>query len=76
MIEKQFGKIVKNLEKLTEERDEQKLADKTREIIQSEWKDVAMISDQIICFIFSALTIIACVVIFSNSPHIFPISAW
>jgi len=76
MIEKQFSNVVKNLEKLMEERDEQKLVDKTKEIIQGEWKDVAMISDQIICFVFSALTLIACIAIFTSSPHIFPLSAW
>lgn len=76
ILKKQFQPFIVNINKVQASREKQKELETKREIIQNEWRDIAMISDQIICFTFSSMTIITCVFIFSNSPHIFPISEW
>ena len=76
VLKRHFQPFIDNINKLQSQREKQKELEAKREIIQNEWRDIAMISDQIICFTFSTLTIITCVFIFSNSPHIFPISEW
>ena len=76
VLNKQFDPLIKNLTRIQTDQDKQKCTTIRKEIIQNEWRDIAMISDQIISIVFSSITIIACVVIFSNSPHIFPLSEW
>jgi hypothetical protein len=76
LLDKQFKPLTESIIKLKNEQDRKKNEKALQDVIKNEWRDVAMISDQIMCYIFSCLTVTSCLIIFLNSPHIMPISQW
>jgi hypothetical protein len=74
ILSKQFNPLIICLVK-TLKNNEKMFAEKENdEIIQSEWSDVAMIIDRILCYAFSIITLTSCVLIFNNSPNV--LSDW
>ena len=71
ILDKQFSPLIGCL-MVTVEKNEERLNEKEKcEEIQSEWTDVALVSDHFLCYFFPFLTLVTCLFIFLNSPHVF-----
>ena len=74
LLTKQFNPLIECVLKQIN-KNEKRLEEKQRlELIQSEWSDVAMIFDHLLCYFFCILTLASCLLIFFNSPHV--LSPW
>ena len=76
LLSKQFDPLVKNIVKVIEKNEKTSKEKEILDAIQEEWSDLAMISDHILFYFFSIMTIICCLIIFLNSPHTLPLSQW
>ena len=76
VLNRQFNPLIATVLRIKEEFERKGIEKDHDELIKNEWRDVAMISDHIMCYIFSLMTITSCLIIFLNSPHIMPISQW
>ena len=76
LLHRQFNPLIATVLRIKDEFERKGTQKDNEELIKNEWRDVAMISDHIMCYIFSLMTITSCLIIFLNSPHIMPISQW
>ncbi|CAF0756649.1 unnamed protein product [Brachionus calyciflorus] len=74
ILVKQFNPLIKLIIGTINVQDENVREKKRLQIIQNEWSDVAVITDQILCYLFCFLTLASCLLIFLNSPHF--LSEW
>jgi hypothetical protein len=74
ILAKQFNPLIVTLTKTLNQAQVEKEEREKYEVIQNEWSDVAMIMDHILCYLFFIVTIVSCLVIFTNSPLFF--SQW
>jgi hypothetical protein len=70
LLARQFEPLIGAILKTVERNDKSQDEKERLEVMQSEWADVAMISDHILCYFFCILTIVSCLLIFFNSPHV------
>ena len=76
ILSRKFNPLLSKITDTIERNKETQQKKESLEIIQGEWSDVAMISDRILCYTFTFITISGCILIFLNSPHALPLSNW
>lgn len=74
VLDKQFSPLVRSVMKTLEKHEKRLREKEINEQIQSEWTDLALVSDHFLCFFFPISTLLICLLIFLNSPHFF--SQW
>jgi hypothetical protein len=74
LLDKQFNPIVDRISKTLKDNETRREERLLQELIQSEWTDLAMIADNMLCYFFPIMTLFTCLFIFFNSPHTF--SQW
>ena len=70
-LEKQFKPLVMGLVNTMNKNDERNIAQNKLDQIQGEWRDLALICDHFLCYFFPIMTLVVCLLIFVNSPHVF-----
>jgi hypothetical protein len=74
ILEKQFSPLVNILLITLEQNQNHKDQEEKLLKIQDEWSDVALVLDHVFCYFFPIITLLTCIIIFVNSPHVF--SSW
>ena len=71
ILDKQFSPLVNIVLKKLDNNERYLIECEKYQYIQSEWTDVAIISDHFLCYFFCIFTVLTCFFIFFESPHIF-----